>query len=270
MQVENSLKNQIEARILYKNCPLCESNKIKKTIVGDCSKHKLYHHKISPVMQWMNCEDCNHQFINGYLTDEASELIFIKTPDYLRIGGNIERDRFTAAKIIEKVLPYKSKGIWLDVGFGNGSLLFTANEYGFKPIGVDLRKENVWTMQNLGIEAHCDLVQNIEFEKPIAVASMMDVLEHVPYPKEVLTSVHSKIEKNGCLLISMPNSESWVWKLLTMNKVNPYFNSIEHCHNFSRTRLEALLNECGFAIKCYGISERYRYCMEIVAQRIQD
>ena len=107
MQVENSLKNQIEARILFKNCPLCESNKIKKTIVGDCSKHKLYHHKISPVMQWMNCEDCNHQFINGYLTDEASGLIFTKTPDYLRIGGNIERDRFTAAKIIEKVLPFK-------------------------------------------------------------------------------------------------------------------------------------------------------------------
>ena len=35
MQVENSFKNQIEARILFKNCPLCESNKIKKTIVGD-------------------------------------------------------------------------------------------------------------------------------------------------------------------------------------------------------------------------------------------
>ena len=123
MQVENSFKNQIEARILFKNCPLCESNKIKKTIVGDCSKHKLYHPKISPIMQWMNCEDCNHQFINGYLTEEAAELIFTKTPDYLRIGGDIEADRFKSAKIIEKVLPYNSKGIWLDVGFGNGSLL---------------------------------------------------------------------------------------------------------------------------------------------------
>ena len=201
---------------------------------------------------------------------KSLEAIFTKTFEYLKVGYKIMENRYISARMIEKIVPFKSSGVWVDVGFGNGSLLFTAEEYGYKPIGVDLRRENVSILLGLDIGRHCNLVQNIEFEKPIAVASMMDVLEHVPYPKEVLTSVHSKIEKNGCLLISMPNSESWVWKFLTMNKVNPYFNSIEHCHNFSRTRLEALLNECGFAIKCYGISERYRYCMEIVAQRIED
>ena len=70
--------------------------------------------------------------------------------------------------VIEKVLPYKSKGVWMDVGFGNGSLLFTAHEYGFEPVAVDLRKENVLIMQQLGIQGYCDLVQNIKFEKPIS------------------------------------------------------------------------------------------------------
>ena len=65
MQVENQLKNQIaeaktllstikekvevstikekvEARILYENCPLCESNKIIKSVIGDCSEQRLY------------------------------------------------------------------------------------------------------------------------------------------------------------------------------------------------------------------------------------
>ena len=271
MQVENitekQIENYIKARIPYESCPLCGSKNFVKSTLGDCTQHELYHPKVPPKMQWMNCEDCKHQFIDGYPTDEAADLVFTKTPDYLKIGSKLESNRDISAEIIEKVLPYKSKGVWLDVGFGNGSLLFTAHEYGFEPVAVDLRKENVLLMQQLGIQGYCDLVQNVEFEKPISVVSMMDVVEHIPYPKEVLLSIHSKMEKDGCLLISMPNAESLFWQIMTIKNINPYFNSIEHCHNFTKTRLESLLNECGFSVKRYGISKRYRFCMEIVAQK---
>ncbi len=269
MQAENLEVNQIEARILYKNCPLCESNNIINSVIGDCSKQRLYNPIIPPMMQWMNCEDCHHQFINGHFTNEALEIIFSKQPEEQVVGYQIEQQRYVSARMIEKILPFKSDGIWLDVGFGNGSLLFTADEYGFEPIGVDLRKDGVAALQSVGIKAYCDLVQNIEFEKFISVVSMMDVLEHIPYPKEVLISLHSKIEEGGCLLISCPNSESWIWKFMVSQpqNENPYFNTIEHYHNFSRTRLVSLLNECGFNVKKYGISERYRSGMEIIAQK---
>ena len=281
MQVENQLKNKmveaktllstikekVEARILYENCPLCKSNKIIKSEIGDCSEQRLYNPIIPTKMQWMNCEDCHHQFINGHFTDEALEVIFSKQPEEQVVGFEVEKQRILSARIIEKILPFKSNGIWLDVGFGNGSLLFTADEFGFEPIGVDLRKDGVLTLQSLGMQAYCDLVQNIEFEKPISVVSMMDVLEHIPFPKDVLISLHSKMDEDGCLLISCPNSESWIWKFMTAKNGNPYFNTVEHYHNFSKTRLESLLNECGFNIKKYGISERYRSGMEIIAQK---
>lgn len=281
MQVENQLKNQIleakkllsavkekvEARILYENCPLCKSDKIIKSVIGDCSKQRLYNPIIPTKMQWMDCEDCHHQFINGHFTDEALEVIFSQQPEEQVVGFEVEKQRPVSARIIEKIIPFKSNGIWMDVGFGNGSLLFTADEYGFEPIGVDLRKDGVLRLQNLGIQAHCELVQNIEFEKSISVVSMMDVLEHIPFPKDVLISLHSKMDEDGCLLISCPNSESWIWKLMATQNINPYFNTIEHYHNFSKTRLVSLLNECGFNIKKYGISERYRSGMEIIAQK---
>ena len=281
MQVENQLKNQIaeakkllsavkekvEARILYENCPLCNSDKIIKSVIGDCSKQRLYNPIIPTKMQWMDCEDCHHQFINGHFTDEALEVIFSQQPEEQVVGFEVEKQRPVSARIIEKIIPFKSNGIWMDVGFGNGSLLFTADEYGFEPIGVDLRKDGVLRLQNLGIQAHCELVQNIEFEKSISIVSMMDVLEHIPFPKDVLISLHSKMDEDGCLLISCPNSESWIWKFMASQNVNPYFNTIEHYHNFSKTRLVSLLNECGFNIKKYGISERYRSGMEIIAQR---
>lgn len=261
------MKNQTEARILYKNCPLCESNNIINSVIGDCSKQRLYNPIIPPTMQWMNCEDCHHQFINGHFTDEALEVIFSQQPEEQVVGFEVEKQRPVSARIIEKIIPFKSNGIWMDVGFGNGSLLFTADEYGFEPIGVDLRKDGVLRLQNLGIQAHSELVQNIEFEKSISVVSMMDVLEHIPFPKDVLISLHSKMDEDGCLLISCPNSESWIWKLMASQNINPYFNTIEHYHNFSKTRLVSLLNECGFNIKKYGISERYRSGMEIIAQK---
>jgi hypothetical protein len=43
--------------------------------------------------------------------------------------------------------------------------------------------------------------------------------------------------------------------------------SIEHYHNFSRSRLYALLRETGFEPVRYGISERYRACMEVIARK---
>ena len=256
-----------EIRILYKSCPLCQSNNISKSVVGDCSKQSLYNRIIPPIMQWMDCEDCQHQFINGHFTDEALEVIFSITPEHSKFGDNFEEGRKQSARMIEAILPYKSSGTWLDVGFGNGALLLTADEYGYEPIGIDLRKDGVAALKAEGIQAHCDLVQNVEFEKSISVVSMMDVLEHIPYPKEVLMSMHSIMDEDGILLVSMPNSESWLWKFWSRENKNPYFNTIEHYHNFSKTRLVSLLDECGFTFKKYGVSERYRSGMEIIAQR---
>lgn len=257
----------MDARILYDKCPLCSSTDFSKSVLGDCSGSPQYDPELPAVMQWMDCNECQHQFIDGYFTNEALALVFKKTLANQNVGYQIEQQRKVSAKIVEKVLQYKKSGIWLDVGFGNGSLLFTAEEFGFDVIGVDLRQNSVDEMKLLGFEAHCQSVETINFDKEISVVSMMDVLEHIPYPKEVLISLKYKMKEDGCLLISMPNTENIIWKLMTEQNKNPYLGEIEHYHNFSRTRLVSLLNECGFDVVRYGISERYRVCMEIVATR---
>jgi 2-polyprenyl-3-methyl-5-hydroxy-6-metoxy-1,4-benzoquinol methylase len=167
--------------------------------------------------------------------------------------------------MIEKVLPYAIDGIWLDVGFGNGSLLFTAQEYGFKPVGLDLRSDNVNLLKSLGIDAYCSDINDLIMEENCSVISMADVLEHIPHPGQALKAANKLLKKKGVLLISMPNSENIVWKIMDSNNVNPYWGEMEHYHNFSRTNLYALLNESGFTPVRYGISERYRVCMEVVA-----
>lgn len=257
----------MEVRILYECCPLCGSKKLSKSITGDCSKHSRYVDIIPPIMQWIDCHDCYHQFVEGYFSDDALKVIFSQVGQRQTVGFDLEGQRKVSAKIIEKVISFKDNGLWLDVGFGNGSLIFTAEEYGFEVMGVDLRPQSVSAMNRLGYTVYCDLVQNLKLTSRLSVVSLMDVLEHVPYPKEVLTYIYENMEVGGCLVLSMPNSENLLWKLMTEQKKNPYLGELEHYHNFSRSRLTTLLQECGFQSVRYGISERYRCCMEIVALR---
>lgn len=262
---DNPQDNIKNGRVLYKRCPLCESEGISDHKNGDCSKHPLYNEKLNPLIHWKRCLKCHHVFTEGYFTNEYCGIIFGKTNDNQKVGHQLEHSRIVSSRMIEKVLPYASDGIWLDVGFGNGSLLFTAQEYGFKPVGVDLREDNVKAMKSLGIEAHCRNITELDLKDKCSVISMADVLEHIPYPNESLKAVKRLLKNDGVLLISMPNSENIIWDLMTHQNLNPYWGELEHYHNFSRHRLYSLLVEFGFLPVKYGISERYRVCMEVVA-----
>jgi 2-polyprenyl-3-methyl-5-hydroxy-6-metoxy-1,4-benzoquinol methylase len=167
--------------------------------------------------------------------------------------------------MVERIARYAASGDWLDVGFGNGSLLFTAEEWGYRPVGIDLRKDNVQALKNLGYEAHCIDLDAMVPDERFSIISMADVLEHMPFPRNGLKAAHRLLRPGGVLFLSMPNMDNMVWRLLHANGVNPYWGEIEHYHNFSRKRLYALLAEHGFRPLEYQISERYRICMEVIA-----
>ncbi len=252
-------------RITYQHCPLCNSSATLHEKTADISRHPLYVSALSPIINWKKCADCRHIFTEGYYAEAACKLIFSKTNENQKVGAFAEQNRYISAKMVEKVLPYASDGSWLDVGFGNGSLLFTAQEYGFRPVGIDARVDTVNEMNSIGVEAYCHDLCDLSTNEKFSVISMADVLEHIPYPKPALRAAHRLLGDGGVLLISMPNIESIVWKMLDQQNANPYWMEMEHYHNFSRSRLFSLLAECGMTPVLYGVSERYRVCMEVIA-----
>jgi 2-polyprenyl-3-methyl-5-hydroxy-6-metoxy-1,4-benzoquinol methylase len=177
----------------------------------------------------------------------------------------MEQQRGVSARMIEKVLPYQSSGRWMDIGVGNGSLLFTAEEYGFTVTGIDLRSDNIELLQKLGYDAHCADFQRFNQVASFNVISLADVLEHMPFPLQALQHVRKLLVEGGIAFISMPNSENMLWRTLDQNNANPYWGQLEHYHNFSRSRLFQLLSDTGFEPLRYGVSERYRVCMEVIA-----
>lgn len=258
----------IQYRTHYEHCPLCESSEFSNDRVGDCSSHPSFDARLPNKMQWLICESCGHNFIDSYFNSAGEDIVFSSTPEGRRVGHNLEANRKISSHLVEKVLNFKNSGRWLDIGFGNASLLFTAKEYGFEPVGVDLREDNVEILKGLGIEAYYGYLEDLKLSCDFSVISLMDVLEHVPFPRAMLEVVTDLLEKDGVLLISMPNSENIVWEAMSKQGLNPYYSELEHCHNFSRSRLYDLLREFKIEPVRYGISERYRVCMEVVGQKI--
>lgn len=272
----------------YEACPLCESQKFAKLREDDCSRHRCYDPALPSTMTWCICQDCGHCFVDGYLTDEGLELVFQRTQDvqdpsiFFRPPerswrpGNfpVETHRRLWAPIVERVtrlrgvLPAKDDK-WLDVGCGNGILLFTAWEWGYHAVGLDMRQNTVDMLRGMQVEAHkLDFQSYASPPGSIAVISMANVLEHMPFPKPVLRHAHNLLKPNGQLFLSMPNGDTVVWKYLdSFERMNPYWFEIEHCHNFNRTRLFALLDEMGFEPIDYNVNIRYRTGMEIVAHK---
>lgn len=256
--------NAVKPRTAFKGCPLCNSANTAILRTADCSRHPLYQPIIDQTMTWMRCADCLHVFTDGYFPPEVAALIFERTHEYQKPGWGFEQQRMVSARMVARVAQYVSSGAWLDVGFGNGSLLFTAEEWGFTPVGLDLRHTSVEAMKQFGIEAHCVDIGTFDQENRFSVISLADVLEHMPFPQTGLTAMRRLLQPEGVVLVSMPNFGCAAWRLLDASNANPYWGELEHFHNFSRSRLYALMKDHGFEPISYGVSERYRLCMEVV------
>lgn len=263
-------RSAAKPRIRFESCPLCQSAEIKVLRTADCSRHANYNPIVSPTMTWMRCGACEHVFTQGYFPSEVTDVIFAKTHENQVPGWSFEQQRYISARMVQQVVQHISGGRSLDVGFGNGSLLFTAEEFGFDTVGIDLRKSSAEAMKKLGFEAHCADLEKFGETESISVISMADVLEHMPFPRRGLQAARRLLKRDGILFVSMPNYNCPAWRMLDSNNANPYWGELEHYHNFSRRRLELLLQDEGFEAVSYSVSERYRACMELVTKRRSD
>jgi len=262
-------------RIKYTACPLCQSAAIRAFVKAELTGHRIWHPPLEPHMIWMTCDDCEHVFAEGYFTDEALNVVFEATNEEQIVGLDLERQRFVSAKMVERVIDViglADSRLWLDVGFGSGSLLMTAREFGFEAFGVDLRKKNVEDLASFGIPGHHGSIEStrhaVRFGSRPTVISLADVVEHEPFPLDALRSARTLIADTGVLLISMPNASAPLWGHLNTMNGNPYWAEIEHYHNFTRESLYSVLQRTGFTPIRYSVSERYRCCMEVLARAV--
>ena len=252
-------------RILYEGCPLCDCRQARSLGRFDCTGYPTYKAGLPPQIHWLRCEDCGHVYTDGYFNEAALELLLRDTHPGQEPGAQVEWNRTLWARLVAKVADLKPAGRWMDVGFGNGALLFAAEEWGYSTLGLDLRPSTVESLRALGFEARCQALGEVDEPGGFDVLSLCDTLEHMPFPGAELPHARRLLKADGLLVLSMPNLDCMAWRQLDAQGANPYWIELEHYHNFSRRRLYTLLEEHGFRPLSYGVSERYRLSMEVIA-----
>ena len=261
----------LEAHVVYEACPVCDGADIPYQIEAKVSDHPLYKAELPPTVKWRACEACGHFFTEGYFTPEAREVLVSSILPEQEVGHEAGRRRKVSARIVERVARHVPAGEWLDIGTGNGSLLFTAAEWGYDLLGMDRRIDTVERLLKLGYKAFWNDIETIEDIEAIdrfSVVSLAGGLPRAPFPKRALAAVHRMMRTGGVLLISAPNMDTIEWRILDALGTNPYWGAIEHHHNFTRGRVVALLEAQGFRIAEYAVGEDAPSTMEILAIKV--
>ncbi|WP_295556562.1 tetratricopeptide repeat protein [uncultured Hyphomicrobium sp.] len=257
-----------EARVAYAHCPLCEAGDIPYQIEAKVTDHPLYKAELPPTVKWRSCTDCGHVFTEGYLTPEARDIALSTTPPHQEVGYDIEGQRRISARIVERVARYVPTGEWLDVGAGNGSLLFTAAEWGYATLGTDPRIDTVELLLRLGFKAYWGGAEDLESTGRFNVMSMTGALQNAPHPKRLLAAAHRMLRTGGVLFLSMPNRDTVAWRVMDASGSNPHWGDLELNHIFTRQRLVKLLEAHGFKLAEYAVGEQAPSTMEIIAIKV--
>jgi protein O-GlcNAc transferase len=264
-------------RIRYRACPICGSNRIGVVRDQDWSWRPDYKARLSPVIRWMSCESCAHEFAWGYHDKAGREIVFASAQAFQTATGmtgtDAEEARLLWADVVDVVSRYRPEGSWLDIGAGSGMLLATAEEYGYATAAIEARPHVAEALVALGIDVIGGDVSDLSGarieEESVDIVTMCDVLEHLPFPLSGLAFAARVLRPGGILFMSCPNRASFAWKRLSEEGTNPYFSEIEHYHNFSYFQIRTLLGNHGFEPLACSVSGRYRLCMDVVASRAE-
>ncbi|ACB94094.1 tetratricopeptide repeat protein [Beijerinckia indica] len=262
-------KTATVARITFETCPLCQGSHHEPLLVADVTRDPLYRSILPDKVEWRRCQDCGHVFAEGHFSPIVQSTHFARTLPAEAVGHDMEKRRLQSGAIVERMdhwLP-AAKGAWLDVGFGDASLLFAAEEWGFDPVGLEHRKAHADILAGLGYEAHQGEIIDHDWPERFSVISLSRSLERMADPRLGLRTARRFLRRDGALFLSMRNRGTMVWRLLEINQDNPYWGDLRAVHLFDRERISAVLIEENFRPLSFMIDERYPLGMGIIAVR---
>lgn len=230
-------------------CPLCQYKsemKIKSNVNGS---------------NILLCPNCTLEFMYPQTSDEELSKIY-SNQNYptCNFDNGIEENPMTLMKrktfngILKKILPYCSNGNLLDIGCSSGLLLEEAKLFGFEPYGIEISEyASGIAKKRMGNDRiHNGILETSNFNKNFFnVITMIDVIEHVRNPIEILKNVKNILNSTGggYILITTPDTDSIIKKI--MRKKWIYYHQ-EHLFYFNKLSIKKLCDICGYKLVYYS------------------
>lgn len=232
-------------------CKLCKSKKIKliKHGVRDNANIDVY-----------KCQRCGLEFLSQF--KQADEVFYEKgnmhssyaVENWLK---NTYVDDKRRVEYLKELI--KDKKV-LDFGTGNGGFLIHSKSVAKMICGHEIDNSLTEHYAKHGLEVKNNLKN---YENKFDVITMFHVLEHVENPLNVLQNLKKYLNKNGRLVIEVPNSND---ALLTMYNSEAFKNFTYwscHLYAYNISNLKIILKNAGYKIKTTEFIQRYPYTNHI-------
>ncbi len=236
-------------------CPSCGSKESK--ILYDLTNPTV-HKGLGLAGIVKRCKQCNLQFKS--FENKAENLYndgyadnFLKTEEY---SGTHAIDFFEKI-IIKSYANFKNgpnKPTLLDIGSGIGIMLDTAKKIGYHPTGVELSLKLTEVARKKGHEVINVNITDSSLQRKFDTITMMDIIEHLENPKEILTSLKPLLNEKGELIVYTPNHDSLIVKIANLfyalGLKSPIENIFACTHTcfFTTKTLSDILIKSGFNI----------------------
>ena len=231
-----------------RSCPLCLSNRISlflaKKINRSGNKPLLITtNDFGDFTNIWKCYCCGFIFENVLPGELENAYVSSIDTEYL---AEEEGRRKTAIRILTVIETYVQQGNFLDVGCFTGLLLSVARDRGWWVHGIE---PSHWAAK-IALDRNLNVIQgSLETaDVPIShfdVVTLIDVIEHLPYPLAALRKINKLLGDKGFVYISTPNVSSVTAKVLGRRWWSYRF---EHVNYFNIRTLCRALNDSGFDI----------------------
>lgn len=230
-----------------KICPICAEDSFN--VLFSCKDHSTSKENFTIV----NCNNCNFTFTNPRPKEENLEKYYISdnyishtntSKGLFEILYQIVR-KYAIVQKLKLVKKYSKIKNHLDIGCGTGEFLNACKTAGFKTKGIEpseIARMQAIDNYNLDVSENTDLSQFDE--DSFETITMWHVLEHIPNLNETIEHFSRILEKNGTVIIAVPNLKSW-----DANYYKEYWAAWDvpiHLWHFSKASIGSLFKKCGF------------------------
>jgi len=188
-------------------------------------------------------KDSSGQQENFYdgLANYSDDFEGISSRDY---GGSRKKRLLAEAASYKK---YDKTGRILDIGCGFGGFLKAAFEMGWKcPEGIEIAPQPASYVQRFFPVKTRSIEEDPYEESFFDVVRLNNVIEHLPSPKRLLTSVHDIVRVGGLFSISTTNFDSF--SVAICGSHWQYIGGDNHVYLFTPKTLVRLLEDTGFRV----------------------
>ena len=244
---------------MLSNCRLCGSENLELYYTqGDNDQYKFY--------KCLHCKLVNYDLCTGLHQEK-----YARSP--IDPGDRKHKQNRGQTETYHFIERYVGKpGKLLDIGCGNGRLLFLAQKKGWSVKGLELSgflADSVKQATGIEVEVCNFLAYKMGKNELFDMVVLRHVLEHLPDPILAMNKVHSLLNLDGYAVLEFPNIEGLDLKFkrflgrIGLHKKS-YLSHYKpgHCQEFCKDSFEFLLAETGFRLerwRTYSSKACFRY-----------